>query len=95
MAKSQDQNRIALGGEWDLHRRDELTGLLATLTKDGPAIIDLRDCTYADSTALSALAALRIKFQEVPITLLGPRQQLRRILQITAFDKIFHIVDDE
>jgi anti-anti-sigma factor len=89
------KNQVALEGEWDLSRKAELITLLGTLTKRGPATIDLRGCTYVDSTVLSVLAALRLKFQEVPITLLGVRPQLLRVLKIALFDQLFNIVDDE
>jgi anti-anti-sigma factor len=95
MSESARKNQVALEGEWDLSRKAELIALLSTLTKDGPATIDLRGCTYADSTVLSILAALRLKFQEVPITLLGARPQLRRVLKIALFDQLFNIVDEE
>jgi anti-anti-sigma regulatory factor len=95
MRKSARKNHVALEVEWDLSRRAELIALLGTLTKDGPATIDMRGCTYADSTVLSILAALRLKFHEVPITLLGAQPQLLRILKLVAFDQLFNIVDEE
>jgi anti-anti-sigma factor len=95
MTKPSSDNRVKLDGEWDLNRRDELLALIGTLTTDGPATVDLRGCTYADSTVLSCLFALKTKFEEVPITLLGPSPQLRRILQIVAFEQLFQIVDEE
>lgn len=84
---------IALEGEWDLARRQELWTLLSRLSLDGEATIDLRGCTYADSTILSALAMLRVKFADKGITLVGPSPQLQRILRIADFDELFKIVD--
>jgi anti-anti-sigma factor len=60
-----------------------------------PATIDLSRVTYLDSTVLNILFALRRKFQEVPITLLASQRNVRKILQIAGFDKLFQIIDQE
>lgn len=86
-------NRIALEGEWDLSRRDELAALLAPLVPDGPITIDMQRTTYADSTVLAALVALTTRLQAAPITLLYPQPQILRVLKIANFDKIFAIVE--
>ncbi|MBV8531092.1 MAG: STAS domain-containing protein [Candidatus Eremiobacteraeota bacterium] len=93
LAKQPQNNRIALDGEWDLSRRDELIALFSALTLDGPATIDCSGVTYADSTVLSVLAALKLKFADVPITLLCPNEQFLRILKIVKFDTLFQIAD--
>ena len=92
-AEADDANRVRPDGEWDLGRRDELADLLSQLNPDDPATIDLRGCTYADSTVLSALVTLRAKFRNIPVTLLGPSAGLRRILKIANFDGLFRIVE--
>lgn len=92
MMTMNEPNRVALDGEWDLTRRDELNELLSRLRVDGDATIDLRECEYADSTVLTALAILRVKFADTPVTLLGPSPHLQRILKIANFDRLFRIV---
>lgn len=87
-------HRIELEGELDLARKNELERLFNSLEKDGPLTIDLRRVTYADSTFLSVLASLALRFQEVPITLLGATPNLRRVFRVVQFDKLFQIVDD-
>jgi len=87
-------HRIELTGELDVSRKDELNRLFGPLQKDGPLTIDLRRVTYADSTFLHVLASLAVRFQEVPITLLGPSPSLRRLFKIVQFDKLFQIADD-
>lgn len=89
------KNRVALDGEWDLTRREELAALMGRLSLDGEATIDFRGCTYADSTVLSALAILRARFADKAVTLLGPSSQVKRILKIANFDRLFRIVDSE
>jgi anti-anti-sigma factor len=88
-------NQVALDGEWDLARRSELNELLSQLTTDRRATIDLRACTYADSTVLNALVSLRVKFADVPVILLGPSPTLMHILKVVGFDKLFRITNNE
>jgi anti-anti-sigma factor len=85
--------RIVLEGEWDLSRKDELKRILDAVPADEPLAIDLQKVTFADSSFLSALAMLRRRFQEVPITLLGPQTGLKRILTMMQFDRIFRILE--
>jgi anti-anti-sigma factor len=94
--KSQSQaNSIALEGEWDVTRKNELKALFNSLTTDGPATIDLRAVTYVDSTALSLLAALSLRFKNSPITLIRPNASVLRLLKLLRFNDLFHIVDAE
>ena len=69
--------------------------LLAGLTTGQPATIDLSGCTFADSTILAALGLLRGTFEGVTITLLAPSSQMKRLLEIADYGKLFRIVDDE
>jgi anti-anti-sigma factor len=93
MAKQLRENRLVLEGEWDLDRKDELATLLERLTKDRPATIDVRGVSYADSTMLSLLARLALRFEGVAITLVAPQPQVLRVLKIANFDKLFQIVE--
>lgn len=88
-------NRLALDGEWDLSRKSELSELLSGLTNEGPAIIDLSQVTYVDSTVLNALAVLRLKFKDLRMTLIVPNKNVLRIFKLANFDKLFHIVEHE
>jgi anti-anti-sigma factor len=85
-------HRIELEGELDIARQDELQRLFDSIQKDGPLTIDLGQVTYADSTFLRLLASLALRFQEVPIRLVGAQPNLRRVFSIVQFDKLFQIV---
>ena len=87
------ENRVLLDGEWDMARREELDALFSRLKTDAPATIDLRTCTFVDSTVLSALVTLRARFAATPITLLRPSPQLQKILRIANFERLFEIRD--
>lgn len=88
-------HRIKLEGELDIARKEELERLFDSIQKDGPLTIDLRHVAYADSTFLNLLASLALRFQEVPIRLLGATPNVRRVLGVVQFDKLFQIVDEE
>ena len=95
MKESLSANRVVLEGEWDLTRKNELTKLLAPLSRDGNATVDIRDVTYVDSTTLGVLAGLLKRLQGTTITLLGPQPQILRLLKIVNFDRLFRIIDRE
>lgn len=86
-------DRIALDGEYDLSRKDEVAELFKTLDGDGALVIDLTNVTYIDSTVLHELAALRLRWADRSITLEGVNQHIRRVFDVVNFDQIFEIVD--
>jgi anti-anti-sigma factor len=83
---------IALEGEWDLSRKDELSRLLDSLEANNGATIDLADVTYVDSTFLNLLASLRLRLAGTQITLLHPSEHLIRVLKLMKFEQLFQIV---
>lgn len=84
---------IALSGEYDLGRKHELAAQFGAITNGDPVTINMRDVTYVDSTFLSELAALRLRLEERPVTLLGVRPNILRILQIVKLDRFFIFSD--
>jgi len=86
-------NRVSLKGEWGLDRKDELAAIFDSLEARQPATIDMRGLTYFDSTGLSLLAQLAMRFGKTPVTLLGPNPFIRRVLHIMRFDELFVIAD--
>lgn len=95
MARYSPGNRVALKGEWGLDRKDELKTVFDSLEEHQPATIDMRGLTYFDSTGLSLLAQVAIRFGATPVTLLGPNPHIRRVLHIMRFDELLLIVDGE
>lgn len=80
---------IELSGEYDLSRKDELTKAFASVTDGVPVTVDMSAVTYVDSTFLGALAAMRIRLGELPVTLVGVQPNIARILQIAKLDGFF------
>ncbi|HEX3458968.1 MAG TPA: STAS domain-containing protein [Candidatus Baltobacteraceae bacterium] len=87
--------RIELYGEYDLSRRAEIQLTFATLVPNGALIVDLSKVTYVDSTFLNELVELRERLPGSQITLLGPNANLRRVLQLMSFDRLFDIRESE
>jgi anti-anti-sigma factor len=85
--------RVELDGEYDLNRKEEVAQLFASLSTDGPAVLDMSRVTYVDSTFLRELAVLHLRFKEFPVTLVGVDSNVERILRIVKFDRLFRFAD--
>lgn len=81
---------VRLAGELDLSNVSSLRAKLASI--DGPAVVDLSDVTYLDSTALNELAVLRRRVGNVALVVGSPN--IRRTLEIVGFGRSFRIVTD-
>lgn len=59
-------------------------------------VIDLGGVTFMDSSGLAALAKLykRIRIGRGDVRLCGLQGELRRIMELTRFDRVFDIFDD-
>jgi anti-anti-sigma factor len=49
--------------------------------------------TFIDSTFLGVLAALRVRLKESPVTLVGVRPNIARVLALAKFDRLFVFAD--
>jgi anti-sigma B factor antagonist len=82
---------ISLVGEFDLSRADQLADLLDAGIDCNVVIVDFRDVTYVDSTALSSLIRFRTRLAShggiVGFIAIPPR--IRRLFEICKFDGIF------
>jgi anti-anti-sigma factor len=84
--------RIELEGEYDLSRKAELASVFASIDGgDGPLVIDMSKVSYVDSTMLNQLSRLRFRHRDRQITLAGVSLNVRRILDIANFDRLFQI----
>ena len=84
---------VGVKGEVDLvgapKLRDLLDGLLAKGERS--VVIDLTGTTLLDSTALGVLVHAQRRFRAAGgvITLRGPCDHVRRILEVTGLDRVF------
>jgi anti-anti-sigma factor len=83
-------HHIALSGEYDIARKQELASIFASITNGAPVTLDMSEVTYVDSTFLNELASMRLRHRERTVTLLGVQANVARILQIAKLDGFFH-----
>lgn len=94
-----DESFVELTGELDLLSAPQLREILVEIfTEDQPGriVLDLSDLIYLDSTGLSVFvtAHKRANASGIAFCLANPNASVRRLLQITALDQIFVIVDE-
>lgn len=86
---------VNLSGELDVSTADKLKEHLAQLSEK--EIVDIKinatDLEYIDSTGLGAMIGIlkRLKEKEKDIYILNPRNNVRKIFNITGLDKIFKL----
>jgi anti-anti-sigma factor len=82
--------RIALHGDFDSYRKDELQTTFDSVPPELDVVVDLGGVTYLDSTFLHQLARLyRRRSEGATITLQQANEQIRHILQLVGFDELF------
>jgi anti-anti-sigma factor len=84
---------VRLDGEYDLARKDELSAVFGTFEGSAPIVLDMTDVTYVDSSFFSELAGLRLRAVDRSITLRGANEQIRRLLNLVGFHKIFILAE--
>ncbi|HEY5258517.1 MAG TPA: STAS domain-containing protein [Candidatus Baltobacteraceae bacterium] len=89
-----------LDGEIDVNSKAELRAKLEPLISAKIAIVDLREVTYMDSSALTELLLLRRKRDGSDpdgnlqaMRLIVGNSPARRVLQLSGFDKVFPMYD--
>ncbi len=83
---------IALTGELDLARKEELRTALSLDRGDG-FLLDLSGVSYADSTALTELLRFRLGAQErdLPVAVVIKTPQLDRIVRYAGLYEVFDV----
>ncbi|HEY9181544.1 MAG TPA: STAS domain-containing protein [Candidatus Baltobacteraceae bacterium] len=85
---------VALEGEWDLSRGDELRRRLEPACERARVIVDLSGVTYIDSNCLSMLVRMRTKRVAKgyrPEILVIPSGNIKKIFTGTGFDHLWTI----
>ncbi len=85
------ERRIELDGEYDLSRKGELIELFASLDGEDSIVFDMTKVSYIDSTILHELSVLRARHADREITLTGANSNVRRILHLVSFERLFGI----
>jgi anti-sigma B factor antagonist len=88
---------LTVVGDADLHSAPELRERLRRAIDDGATtiVLDLSETTLVDSTSLGVLlgAMKRLREHEGEIRLVVPRQEIRRVFEITMLDRIFPLFE--
>jgi len=89
---------VVIHGEVDTTTVGDLHAVFDDLVMRGEQnyVIDLSGVTFMDSSGLAALARLykRIRIGQGDVRLCGLRGEMRRIIELTRFDRVFDIFED-
>lgn len=86
-----------LCGELDMTRREEIVATLRPLAQSDMPLVDLRDVTYLDSSALGALIGLRKAVAKggYRVSLIISSAKIRQIFAMTRIEELFDIYETE
>jgi anti-anti-sigma factor len=87
---------VAVRGEADRFRADELGGLIDDVRRNGRAVVvDLSDVTYLDSTTVATLVAASEQGRRrgAAVVIVSRSDRLRRSLQLKGLDKILTLAE--
>jgi anti-anti-sigma factor len=88
---------IALPGEWDIGRSDELTHLLRAAETSDLVVIDMANTAFVDASVLGKLVHLKncqIGRGGGVVRLVGVQPPIERLLAISQLESLFEIVAD-
>jgi anti-anti-sigma factor len=87
---------IALSGELEIGRKNEIREALAVSQEAGAVLLDLSDVTYADSIALTELLRFCAGAQRdgLPVALIIRTPQFARLVEYAGLATAFKIFDD-
>lgn len=84
-------------GEIDLSNAPRIYTLMWQTSRKGsqPLILNLEKLDFMDSSGLQVLLRLREKLRskKQDVFLVGPRPQIRKLLKLTGFDKLFPLYE--
>jgi anti-anti-sigma factor len=84
---------VTLRGEWDVAARERLHSALHGVGVDSDVLIDLRQASFFDSTALAELIALykRLNGAGHRVEALVGDSNMRRLLELTSLDSLLGV----
>jgi anti-anti-sigma factor len=96
MTEPSSHDVVQLSGELDIERRDEVAAALLAAAPPRPALVDLSEVTYADSTIISELLRFRMRAErgEQRIAILVGTSRVVRLLEYAGLRDAFAIFED-
>ncbi len=87
---------VTLRGEWDVANREQLREALQALGAERDVLVDLREASFFDSTALAELIALykRLNAEGRRLEALVGGSNMRRLLELTSLDGLIGIAPE-
>jgi anti-anti-sigma factor len=87
---------VTLRGEWDVSSRERLRTALQGMGVDRDALVDLRQASFFDSTALAELIALykRLSGAGRRVEALVGDSNMRRLLELTSLDGLLGVTSE-
>jgi len=87
---------VTLRGEWDVSSRERLRTALQGIGVDRDVLVDLRQASFFDSTALAELIALykRLSSAGRRVEALVGDSNMRRLLELTSLDGLLGVTPE-
>jgi anti-anti-sigma factor len=84
---------VTLRGEWDVATRERLRNALLGIGTNDDVLVDLREASFFDSTALAELIALykRLSSAGRRLEALVGESNMRRLLELTSLDGLLGV----
>lgn len=84
---------VTLRGEWDVSNRERLREALTSLGTQNDVVVDLREASFFDSTALAELIGLykRLTAGGRRLEALVGDSNMRRLLELTSLDGLLGV----
>jgi anti-anti-sigma factor len=84
---------VTLRGEWDVANRERLRNALQSIGTTSDVLVDLREASFFDSTALAELIGLykRLNGAGRRLEALVGESNMRRLLQLTSLDGLLGV----
>ncbi len=87
---------VTLRGEWDVANREQLRETLHAVGAERDVLVDLREASFFDSTALGELIALykRLNGKGHRLEALVGGSNMRRLLELTSLDALIGVAPE-
>ena len=83
--------QIEISGRFDFTANREFRELCKSMDKATECVLDMKSTTYVDSSALGMM--LLLKEQVSNVRIVGASAEVRKVLEIANFDRLFSIDD--